>query len=180
MKLLISSVLIILMTAGTAVAQPYSAISPAASSVSFRYTQMGVTMDGRFKRFSAALEVDPRKPTEAKAKVTIDLASIDTGAAESDAEVAGKSWFNIATYPTAIFELDALKPTAAGRYDASGKLTLKGRTKSLVIPVTLSPNGVLTGSVVIRRADFGIGEGMWSKFDVVANEVTVSFRLTLK
>jgi polyisoprenoid-binding protein YceI len=38
----------------------------------------------------------------------------------------------------------------------------------------------LTGSFVIRRADYGIGEGMWSKFDVVANDVTVNLSLTLK
>lgn len=48
------------------------------------------------------------------------------------------------------------------------------------MPLKLSPQGLLTGSFVLRRADFGIGEGMWSKFDVVANEITVNLALELK
>jgi hypothetical protein len=38
----------------------------------------------------------------------------------------------------------------------------------------------LTGSFVLKRADYAIGEGMWAKFDVVANEITVNFNLNLK
>jgi hypothetical protein len=37
---------------------------------------------------------------------------------------------------------------------------------------------VLTGSFILQRADYAIGEGMWSKFDVVANDIQVSFHLT--
>jgi polyisoprenoid-binding protein YceI len=49
-----------------------------------------------------------------------------------------------------------------------------------VAPIKLSAQGGLTGSFVLKRADFGIGEGMWSKFDVVANEIVVNFNLSLK
>ena len=61
-----------------------------------------------------------------------------------------------------------------------GQLTIKGQTRDLVAPVKLSPQGVLTSSFVLKRADFGIGEGMWAKFDVVANDITVNFNLNLK
>jgi polyisoprenoid-binding protein YceI len=61
-----------------------------------------------------------------------------------------------------------------------GQLSIKGQTRELIAPVTLSTQGVLTGSFVLKRADFGIGEGMWAKFDVVANEITVHFNLSLK
>ena len=30
----------------------------------------------------------------------------------------------------------------------------------------------------IRRGDFRIGEGAWSKFDIVANDVNMKFRIT--
>ena len=33
------------------------------------------------------------------------------------------------------------------------------------------------GSLMLKRADFAIGEGMWADFGTVANEVQVKFRL---
>ena len=38
--------------------------------------------------------------------------------------------------------------------------------------------GVFDGSFTIRRADFSIGEGSWAKFDIVANDVVIKFRIT--
>ena len=113
-------------------------------------------------------------------RIDIDLASVDTGSYEADQEVVGKAWFNVAAHPKASFVLKGLKPVAAGQYEATGQLTIKGQTRDLRAPLTLSPQGVLAGSVVIKRADYGIGEGMWAKFDVVANEITVNFNLHLK
>jgi polyisoprenoid-binding protein YceI len=180
MKCLISALVLTLLCSTLVEAKPYSAIVPAASSVSFRYSQMGVAMDGRFKKLSADLALDPSKLESARARVVIDLSSIDTGSSDADQEVVGKPWFNVASYPTATFLLETLKQTGPGQLEASGKLTLKGRTRELKTPLKLSPRGVLTGSFVIRRADYGVGEGMWSKFDVVENEITVNISLTLK
>ena len=38
--------------------------------------------------------------------------------------------------------------------------------------------GVFKGQLTLRRADFNIGEGSWSKFDIVANDVQIRFQLT--
>jgi hypothetical protein len=38
-------------------------------------------------------------------------------------------------------------------------------------------DGLLTGSFTLKRADYTIGEGMWAKFDVVANDIQVNFSL---
>lgn len=180
MKHLISLLALILLVSTRIEAKPYTGIVPASSSVTFRYSQMGVSMDGSFKKFSTDLQLDPSKLDSARARVVIDLSSIDTGSSEADAEVVGKSWFNIAGYPTATFVLETLKQTAPGQLEATGKLTLKGRTREIKAPLKLSPRGVLTGNFVIRRADYGIGDGMWSKFDVVANDVAVNLSFTLK
>jgi hypothetical protein len=37
--------------------------------------------------------------------------------------------------------------------------------------------GLFEGSFVIKRGDFSIGEGPWAKFDILANEVVVKFRI---
>ncbi len=180
MKHLISLLALTLLVSTRAEAKTYTGIVPASSSVTFRYSQMGVGMDGSFKKFSADLQLDPSKPESARARIVIDLSSIDTGSSEADEEVVGKSWFDVAGYPTATFVLETLKQTAPGQLEAAGKLTLKGRTRDIKAPLKLSPRGVLTGYFVIRRTDYGIGDGMWSKFDVVANDVTVNLSLSLK
>lgn len=150
------------------------------SRIGFSFRQMGVSMEGRFKAFRAQVQLDTGKPAQARGRVDIDLASIDTGSAEADQEVTGKSWFHVAAHPQASFVLEGLKPTGAGQYEASGRLTLKGRTRELRVPLKLSPQGQLSGSFVLKRADFGIGEGPWAQFDVVANEITVNLDFLLK
>ena len=165
---------------GSAHAATFQAVVPEKSSITFSYKQMGVAMDGKFKKFSAQIGLDTAKPDKAKGNIEIDLASIDTGSGEADQEVVGKSWFNVAAHPKASFVLKQLKATGANQYEAAGQLTIKGQTRDLTAPVKFTPQGQLTGSFVLKRADFGIGEGMWAKFDVVANEITVNFNLNLK
>lgn len=166
--------------AGGAQAATFQSVQADKSRIGFSFRQMGVAMEGRFKRFSAQVQFDTDKPAQARGRVEIDLASVDAGSSEADQELVGKSWFHVAAHPRAAFVLEGMKPTGAGQYEAAGRLTLKGQTRELRVPLKLSPQGLLTGSFVLRRADFGIGEGMWSKFDVVANEITVHLVLELK
>ena len=150
------------------------------SSIHFGYKQMGVAMNGRFTRFSAELAVDPAQPAKARARIEIDLASIDTGSAEADQEVAGKLWFNTKTYPRASFVAHSIKPVGANRYEVAGTLTIKGKTHNVVVPATFTPQGntgVFDGSLTIRRGDFTIGEGPWAAFDIVANDIQIKFRI---
>jgi len=151
------------------------------SAINFVYQQMGVKLDGKFRKFAARLNFDPAKPTEAKATIDVDLASVDTGAQEGDDEVAGKPWFNTKAFPTAQFVSGPVKALGGNRYEVAGKLTIKGKTQDVVVPATFTEQGktgVFDGSFTIRRADFSIGEGAWAKFDIVANDVQIKFRIT--
>ena len=71
-------------------AAPYQSIVPAKSSVTFSYKQMGVAMDGRFKKFAAQVNFDPAKAEQGKASFAVDLSSVDTGSEEADEEVKKK------------------------------------------------------------------------------------------
>jgi len=151
------------------------------SAINFVYQQMGVKLDGKFRKFAARLNFDPAKPTEAKATIDVDLASVDTGAQEGDDEVAGKPWFNTKAFPTAQFVSGPVKALGGNRYEVAGKLTIKGKTQDVIVPATFTAQGstgVFDGSFTIRRADFSIGEGAWAKFDIVANDVQIKFRIT--
>lgn len=169
------------LSAAAAHAIEYKSIASDKSSVTFGYKQMGVAMDGKFKKLTGQINFDPSKLNAAKAKLEIDLASVDTGSEEADQELAGKTWFNTAAFPKASFELVQIKSIAANQFEAVGKLTIKGKTvdqKVVLKYVAQGTLGVFSGNFVIHRADFAIGEGSWSKFDVVANDIQVHFSLT--
>jgi polyisoprenoid-binding protein YceI len=180
MKHLITTLAFAATALGSAQAATYQAVVPEKSSVTFSYKQMGVAMDGKFKKFSAQISLDTAKLDKAKGSIDIDLASIDTGSSEADQEVVGNAWFNVAAHPKASFVLKGLKATGANQYEATGQLSIKGQAREISAPLKLSPQGALSGSFVLKRGDYGIGEGMWAKFDVVANEITVHFNLNLK
>ena len=159
----------------------YSQVHADKSVIAFTYKQMGVAVDGRFKRFSSQLSFDPARPAAARATFDVELASVDTGAPEGDDEVAGKPWFNTRAFPTARFVSTSVKVLGGNRYEVAGQLSIKGKTQEVVVPATFTAQGntgVFDGSLLIRRADFSIGEGSWAKFDVVANDVLVKFRIT--
>ena len=170
-----------LATAFSAQAVEYSQVQIDKSAIAFVYKQMGVAVDGKFKKFASQLNFDPAKPTAAKATFEVDLASVDTGAPEGDQEVAGKPWFNTKAFPTAKFVSTGVKALGGNKYEVAGQLSIKGKTQDVVVPATFTAqgnSGVFDGSFTIRRADFSIGEGSWAKFDIVANDVLIKFRIT--
>ncbi|MBI4995724.1 MAG: YceI family protein [Rhodocyclales bacterium] len=176
----IASTALALLAAGAAHAEEYNAILADKSTVAFVYRQMNVPVDGRFGRFAAQLRFDPAKPAAATASIEIDLASIDAGSGEANDEVAGKLWFNTKAYPTARFVATSFRALGGNRYEAAGKLSIKGRTQDATAPFAFSAqgrSGIAEGALTIRRADFAIGEGVWADFGTVANEVQVKFRL---
>ena len=159
----------------------YTQVQPEKSAVTFVYKQMGVAVDGKFKKFASQLNFDPAKPTAAKATFDVELASVDTGAPEGDQEVAGKPWFNTKAFPTARFVSGSVKALGGNKYEVAGKLTIKGQTQDVIVPATFTAQGntgIFDGGFTIRRADFTIGEGAWAKFDIVANDVQIKFRIT--
>ena len=162
-------------------AAPYQSIVPAKSSITFQFKQMGVSADGRFKKFAAQVNFDPAKADQGKASFEVELASVDTGSGEADDEVVTKSWFNAAAFPKAQFVAKQIKQTAPNQYEVQGTLSIKGLTRELKFPMkhtAQGKDGLLTGGFTMKRADYTIGEGMWAKFDVVANDIQVNFSIT--
>ena len=158
----------------------YKSVVADKSKIGFAYQQMGVGMEGRFKSFSATLQIDPAKLAQAKVSIDVALASFDTGT-EADQEVTGKAWFNTQAFPKATFVAHHIKQLAPQQWEASGTLSIKGKSIDVKFPLEYISEGkqaVFKGTLTIKRADFGIGEGPWSKFDVVANDVQIRFQLT--
>ena len=155
---------------------------PAQSDIGFSIKQMGVPVDGKFTKFDAQIAFDPKKPEVAKIAFTIDLGSAVVGDAETIKELKKPEWFNSIKFPSATFTSTTIKAIGHSKFEVSGNLSIKGVAKPVLIPVTLSKGGTGTiadGSFGIKRADFKIGEGDWSDFSIVANDVQVKFKLSL-
>ena len=156
---------------------------PAQSEITFIAKQMGVPLDGRFGKFDAQISIDTKKPEGGKVSFSIDLASAAVGDAETAKELKKPEWFNAGKFPAATFTSSAIKSAGAGKLEVAGTLTIKGTTQPLTVSVILSPaNGGMTlaqGSFTLRRIDFKIGEGDWSDVSIVANDVSVKFKLAL-
>ena len=165
-----------LLDATSALAAHAATLQPDKSDLSFTFKQMGVPVDGKFKKFDAQLDFDPKKPETGKIAFTVDLGSVSLGDASFDAELAKTPWFDTKRNGKATFVSSGIKATGAGKYDVAGKLTIKGAVRDIVVPITLN-GGVAQGSLPIKRLDFKIGDGEWADTSVVANDVTVKFKL---
>lgn len=155
---------------------------PAQSEITFVSKQMGVSVDGKFKKFDAQVAFDPKKLDAAKVVFSIDLTSVSMGAPEAEVELRAPGWFNSAKVPQAGFVSTSIKSTAKGKFEIAGKLTIKGVSKDVLIPAVLTQAGNTTlavGSFTIKRTDFKVGEGEWSDTSIVANDVLVKFKLAL-
>ncbi len=143
---------------------------PAQSEIVFVSKQMGVPVEGRFKKFDAQIAF------------TVDTGSASLGVPEADEELPKAVWFNVKGFPQATFQSSGFKALGGGRYEVAGKLAIKGRSQDVVVPVTLTQAAgvtTATGSFTIKRLVFAIGENQWSDTSMVADEVQVRLKLAL-
>ena len=155
---------------------------PAQSEIVFVSKQMGVPVEGRFKKFDAQIAFDPAKPDASKIAFTVDIASATMGVPESDAELPRPNWFNTSKFPQATFQSSAVKGLGGGKFEVSGKLSIKGASRDVVVPVALAQSGAnttVTGTFPLKRLAFKIGENEWADTSMVADDVQVKFKLAL-
>ena len=158
------------------------ALVPAQSAVNFEAKQMGVPLKGHFKKFDAKIAFDAAKPEASKIHFSIDTGSATMGAKETDAELPKADWFNVAKFPQATFDSSAVKALGGGKFQVDGTLTIKGNAQKVSLPVTLTQSGTTTtatGTLPLKRLTFKIGDGDWKDTSMVADEVTVQFKLAL-
>jgi polyisoprenoid-binding protein YceI len=180
MKFPILAAAVLAATAGPTWAQQQ--LQAAQSEIAFVSKQMGVPVQGHFRKFAAQIAFDPAKPASSKIAFTVDVASATLGVKETDAELPKPVWFNTAKFPQASFQSTAVKGLGGGKFEVAGKLAIKGVSSDVVVPVTLTQSGATTtatGTFPIKRLTFKIGENEWADTSMVADEVQVKFKLAL-
>ena len=133
-----------------------------------------------FKSWKANVDFDPANVAAAKADVTIAIGSMTSGDADTDASIAGGIGFDAGKFPTAHFVATKFTHKSGNDYVADGTLTLKGVTRPISLPFTLTINGRsahMVGSASVLWNHFGVGTGQWAAPDPVAWDVKVNIDL---
>ncbi|HEY2051004.1 MAG TPA: YceI family protein [Caulobacteraceae bacterium] len=156
-------------------------VDPGASKLAFQGAVNSTPFTGAFRRWNAQIAFDPKALADSHVAVSVDLASAASGDPDRDQTMPTADWFWVAKFARASFVSHAFRDLGGGRYVATGDLTLRGVTRPVSLPFTLAITGdkaVMTGSTVIDRTAFGVGQGQWKTGDVVAAKVTVNVALT--
>jgi polyisoprenoid-binding protein YceI len=168
-----------------AAAASHYTLDPAKSTLEFTFLQAGAKDTGRFPRFTVTLDCAGADPAGGRLEVTVDVAALDTGDQDRDEVLRSDDLFAVAKFPQAHYLAARIVKTAGG-YEAEGALTIRGVTRETRVPFTFreaaeggATVGYMAGKTVVRRLDFGVGQGDWKATDQAGNEVTVSFTLRL-
>jgi polyisoprenoid-binding protein YceI len=178
----LSALLAVLLSAAALPAAAQQKLLPAQSEIAFEIRQMGVPVQGHFKKFDAQIDFDPAKLTTSKVNFNVDIGSATLGSPEMDFELPKATWFNAAQFPQARFTSSAFKALGGGKYEVAGKLAIKGQTREVTVPLAMTQSGAVTtatGMLPIKRLAFKIGDGEWADTSMVADDVQVRFKLAL-
>ncbi len=145
---------------------------------------------GTFKEFSGTVDFDEENPAQSTVEVIIDVASLDTGAADRDGHLRSPDFFNVAEYPQAIFRSTRIESKDGRRGRLTGDLTIKDITRKVAVDVTFlgsekSPWGASTahfeGSTTIDRRDWGLtwNQALESGGVLVGDNVQIDVELEL-
>ncbi|MCE9648662.1 MAG: YceI family protein [Parvibaculum sp.] len=156
-------------------------VAPDPEAISWEATQGGAPLKGHCAKFDAGIAFDPAALAASSVKVSIDTGACQTGDAQKDEYLPQEVWFNVAAFPQAVFEAKSFRHEGGDKYLADGTLTLKGVTKKVELPFTLTIDGDKAhaqGETTLQRLAFGVGDGpQLSSADVAGLDVKVKIDL---
>lgn len=173
---------VLIFTVVTPLAQAQQKMLPAQSEITFVVKQMGVAMEGRFKKFDASIKFDPTKLAASSIEFSVDVGSATVGSAEADSELPKAIWFNVVKFPQATFKSKSINALGGGKFEVQGTLNIKGVQNDVTVPVAFTQTAVATtaiGAFAIKRLTYRIGENEWSDTSMVADNVQVKFKIAL-
>lgn len=163
-------------------AQAQQKLVPTQSEITFVSKQMGVPIDGRFKKFDAVIKFDPAKLTTSSVEFMVDVGSATVGSPDADSELPKATWFNAVKFPQATFKSKSIKALGGGKFEVQGALTIKGVAHDVTVPVVFAQTTTATtamGAFAIKRLTYKIGENEWADTSMVADDVQVKFKIAL-
>lgn len=135
---------------------------------------------GGFNTFEGNIEYDVAGQTLISMEGSIDATSIDTNNEKRDDHLRNEDFFNVAKYPKMKFRSGSIEKTGDRTFKVSGKLTVLGVERAVVLPITVlgpvnDPWGNqrigISCTTVLNRRDLGITN---SPAAMIGDEVNVS------
>ena len=161
-------------------AVPQWQIVPEESQLSFTATQNGAPVAGQFKTFTGDIHFDPNDLKDSNVDINIDMNSISASYSELKTTLIDTDWFNVKLFPKAEFKSTQIEK-AGDKYQAKGMLTIRDKSQPVTLTFSIeqpSPNkDIAVGSTVIKRTQFGVGQGEWSSTNEIKDEVTINFKV---
>lgn len=181
MKQFLAGLALAALACAPAMAKPY-VVDQANSSIAFAGAHAGRPFEGRLGQWSVTIDFDPANPGASSVQATFDIASAATGEAMFDGTLPQADWFDTANHPQARFATTAIAANADGTWAVTGDLTIRGTTKTITFPLSLSDPAAspVTASAIIEidRLAFGLGQQSDPKAEWVSQTITVTLALT--
>jgi len=163
-------------------APPRYVQAPGGSTLTFTFVQAGASNTGTFKQFATELRFDENNLAGSTLKVTVQIGSLATGDKDRDDTLKSADLIDAQKYPTAQFQANSLTKNAGGAMEAAGKLTLRGVTRDLRVPLSIHTTATgleISGETTIRRLDYGIGQGEWQSTGTVGDTIKLQYKVQL-
>ena len=144
-------------------------------AVKFSIKNFGIGTGGELKGLRGLIKWDAANPAASSINVSVDVSTINTGIDSRDNHLKKEEYFNVAKYPVISFVSESVS-AENGSLQATGNITIKGVSKRITIPFTVSAsdNGYLfSGNFTVNRRDFGVGGGSM----VLGDEVKIALKV---
>ncbi|TKB09980.1 YceI family protein [Desulforhopalus sp. IMCC35007] len=154
------------------------------SNIYFSVDHIFSKVHGHFNDFTSEIVFDPADAGNSSFAFTITVDSIDTNISKRDKHLQSADFFDSGKYSTITFVSTAVTPGDDGLYNITGKLTIKGKSYDLVLPLVLAgmkdhPAAAgkevagFNGKIVLDRLAYGVGTGKFYEMGLVGKDVEV-------
>lgn len=130
------------------------------STITFKIKNAGLMVDGSFTGLEADLKFNQLKPEQSTIKATVNSKSVNTGNSMRDEHLRKAEYFDVDKFPKITLQSTKIEKTGPITYNGTFNLTMKGVTKSVVIPfmfMKIPEKTEFKGSFQINRRDYGVG-----------------------
>jgi len=135
------------------------------------------TVEGKIDRMAGAVTFGPAGNIPVSCDISLPVSRINTENESRDEHLLKPDFFDAAAYPNIRFQSQSIQSAGEG-FSVDGKLTLRGVTRQVSIPIKAFPTGlaagigiVYTGTFRINRLDYGIATDTGTL--MVGNEVEI-------
>ena len=131
-------------------------------SVDFKIRNLGIGVDGHFKRASITTNFTNIDSAQWILYGSLDVSSIDTDNTKRDEHLLKVDFFDFENHPEITLKATTFKKKSETTYDVTVNLTIKGITKTMIIPIEIIGvvnNFKLRSNIEINRRDYDVGGG---------------------